>query len=64
MACASQLSDRVEINPLGASAEQCGNHDRSAETYRRYDVRGSCLPSRAAGVGCEHGNKGYQPKLA
>ena len=61
---AGQLSDRVTINPLGASAEQRGYHDRGAKTYGRNHVRDACLPSCAAEAGCEHGNKGYQPKLA
>jgi hypothetical protein len=60
---AGQLSDRVAINALGASSEQCGNHDRAAKTNARDDVRDLRLASRAAGPGCKHGNKGYQPEL-
>jgi hypothetical protein len=58
------LSDRITINLLGASAEQCGNHQYNAEAYGRDDIRRACLSSRATGPECEHGNKGYQPKLA
>jgi hypothetical protein len=59
---AGKLRDRVAINALGATPEQGRKHYRGTETYARDDVRDSCLPSCAGGLGCEHGNKGYQPE--